>query len=360
VEALALAQASGVAATVYGSRRVCSSGVWSGLRVVASPSSRNKYLGPVALGLVSTLRALVHGEYDVVHLHGTENGFLVPFLRLRFPVVLTSHGQAYRVGKWPQWAQRVMRAVEGFAVQRADEVTAVSRHQAEEMSMRYGRAVQYVPNGVTSVPSDLPGPSAIEEAYGLRHDGYWLMAAARIDPIKGFHDGVAAHARMAGSTPLVIVGDQSHAPDYAAKLRRIAGQGVRFLPVIEDRAVLLQLLVSARVFLFTSTVEAMSIMLLQALSVGAVAVVSDIPQNLAVLPEWVATYSAGDVNSLCETLSDVLALTAEERRSTASRSREWVAGSFGWPAIGDAYLRSYDTARQHWSAAHARSAALPP
>ncbi len=45
------------------------------------------------------------------------------------------------------------------------------------------------------------------------------------------------------------------------------------------------LLQSCRVFVFPSTVEAMSMMLLEALAVGTVGIASDIPENTSILPE---------------------------------------------------------------------------
>jgi hypothetical protein len=96
VEAIARRQAAaGHRVTVYGSRLVCSSGTLDGVRVHAMPALAHKYLGPVLLDLTVAAHALARGGYDVVHVHGAENGFIVPLLRLRYPVVTTNHGPAY-------------------------------------------------------------------------------------------------------------------------------------------------------------------------------------------------------------------------------------------------------------------------
>ena len=94
IEAIASRHAVQHDVTVYGSRRVCSSAMFKGIRVVALPVPVNKYLGPVVLDVLSALWALWRG-YDVVHVHGAENAFVLPILRIRSRVVTTNHGPAY-------------------------------------------------------------------------------------------------------------------------------------------------------------------------------------------------------------------------------------------------------------------------
>ena len=68
---------------------------------------------------------------------------------------------------------------------------------------------------------------------------------------------------------MLVVGDLGHAPGYEERLRELAeGLPVTFVPRLDDKAVLLGLLQHCRVFVFPSTVEAMSMMLLEALAEG--------------------------------------------------------------------------------------------
>jgi transposase len=130
VEALVREQAARHEVTVYGSRLVCRSGRIHGARVVALPASRAKHAGPVLLQLTCACHALAQ-PYDVVHVHGAENAFIVPLLRVRFPVVTTNHGPAYEREKWGTAAKSLMRAVEGVSIRVASAATAVAKNQAE-------------------------------------------------------------------------------------------------------------------------------------------------------------------------------------------------------------------------------------
>lgn len=343
VEAIARLQAERHEVTVYGSRLVCRSGTVNDIRVLAMPVPAAKHLGPVVLQLLSAAHALMQ-PYDVVHLHGSENAFVVPLLRLRSPVVTTNHGPAYQREKWSPLARRLMRAVEGVSVRTASAATAVARNQAETLSLRYGREVTYIPNGVdTETRPDEDAAGRLLGELGLEAGGYWLFAAARVDPTKGCHTLIEAHGRLASRPPLLVVGDLYHAPGYEEELRRLAGGDVTFVPRLDDKATLLGLLRLAGLFVFPSTVEAMSMMLLEALYVGAPTLASDIPENLAVLPPGVPTFRAGNAGDLSRALTEAAQSNGSEREGLREEARDWVREHFRWEVIAERYEEVYSS-----------------
>ena len=102
--------------TVYGNVNLCSSTLYRGVRVLAMPSVRGKHIGPALSSLCAAFHALFAADYDVVHVHGGENAFIVPLLRLRYPVVTTNHGPAYQRAKWGRVARSLMRSMDGVEV----------------------------------------------------------------------------------------------------------------------------------------------------------------------------------------------------------------------------------------------------
>ena len=289
VEALARRQAAaGHRVTVYGSRLVCSSGIVAGARVLALPTVADKYVGPVVLQLAGAAHALCRGGYDVVHVHGAENGFVVPLLRLRYPVVTTNHGPAYLREKWSGPAKAAIRAADRLSVRPATRATAVSTVQAAQLSHRYGREVVAIPNGVDpGEQADEKGARRLLAGIGLRPGEYLLFAAARVDPTKGCHTLLEALGLLAEPPPLLVVGDLFHAPGYEERLRVLACDlPVTFVPRLDAKPVVLGLLHAARLFVFPSEVEAMSMMLLEALCQDVPTLASDIPENTSILPPW--------------------------------------------------------------------------
>ena len=357
VEAIARRQAAaGYRVTVYGSSLVCSSGDMDGVRVLAMPAARHKYLGPVGLQLVCAAHALVCGGYDVLHLHGAENAFVLPLLRLRYPVVTTNHGPAYLREKWSRPARAAIRAVDGMSVRLASVATAVSSVQAERLARRYGRAVLPIANGVEADErADLAGADRLLAGAGLQPGAFLLFAAARVDPTKGCHTLIEALGRLADPPPLLVVGDLHHAPGYGERLRSLAADlPVTFVPRLDEKPVLLGLLERARLFVFPSEVEAMSMMLLEAVCRGAPTLASDIPENTSILPPGFATFAVGDPAKLAASLEEVLCPREHAHGDQAAEARLWVLGRYRWDAIvaryGEAYRAAVDA-----SAARRRS-----
>lgn len=343
VEALAAQQALQHDVTVYGSSRVTCSQVYAGVRVVALPTVPGKHLDPLALQLACSAHALLRGNYDVVHLHAAENAFLLPLLQSRYPVVLTSHGPAYARAKWCAAAKAAMRAFERWSVRLPEVSTAVAENHARQLEARHGHHVVHVPNGVDTVDSINAAAARLVLAdLGLSTGEYWLFAAARVDPTKGCHTVIEAYRQLTLPPPLVVLGDLNHAPGYEEQLRALAqGLTVHFVPRIDDKAVVLGLLQQASLFIFPSEIEAMSMTLLETLAVGTLAVVSDIPENTSVLPDWYPLFRAGDSTSLRQRLEQIWALEPAVRKSLAWEARRWVKPRFRWEDIATKYERLY-------------------
>ena len=343
VEAVARRHARDHVVTVYGSRLVCRSALVEGVRVRALPALTGKHLGPVCLETAYALHALLRGSYDVVHLHGAENAFVLPVLRARFPVVTTNHGPAYEREKWSASARRVIRSVEPLSVLGASSATAVADVQAERLSRTYRRPVVWIPNGMDLEPDvDEDGARALLRHLGLEPGHFWMFAAARVDPTKGCLTLIEAH-RETADDPLLVVGDLHYADGHEDRLRRAARDNVRFLPRLDDRAVLLGLVRQARLFVFPSTVEAMSMMLLEAVGQRTLTLAGDIPENTTILPDWFPTFRAGDAGDLARKAKWLLEVEPDVAGELAAEAAEWVAERFDWDRIADQYMEVYES-----------------
>lgn len=343
VEAVAVRHAPHHLVTVYGNAAVCESGFHLGVRVLSYKAPVMKHAGPVLLQIRCALHALTRDRYDVVHVHGSEHGFIVPLLRVRYPVVSTNHGPAYLREKWSSVAKRMIRANERLSVVGASAATAVAPNQALSLGERYGRTVVPVANGVDlDQDVDVDGAAQMLKAQGIEPGSYVLFAAARVDPTKGCHTLLEALPSLTERVPVVVVGDLGHARGYEKRLRDLArGLPVSFLPRLDDKALLLGLLALCRVFVFPSTVEAMSMMLLEALAVGVVSLASDIPENVSVVPPTFPLFSAGNPDSLARGLETLLRADLDQRRALSSLGREWVRSRHDWDRIARQYMAIY-------------------
>jgi len=343
-EAIAVRQALTHDVTVYGSSRLCCSGQYENVRVIALWVPRSKFLGPVWLDTASALHVLLSRAADVVHVHGSENAFVVPLLRLRFPVVTTNHGPAYARAKWGRLARGLIRSTERGSVVRADAATAVARSQAQSLSERYRVDVVHIPNGIDEdTRPDVAGARSLLSELALEPGRFAMFAAARVDPTKGCLTLLQAWRTLECPMPLLIVGDLWHAPGHEAQLRQAAeGMEVRFVPRIEDKALVFGLVASADVFIFPSTVEAMSMMLLEAVALGVPVLASSIPENTDVLPDGEWLFVPADADDLARAYRALKTEPAAAVRERCARRADYVRAHHSWDRIADQYEAVYD------------------
>jgi glycosyltransferase involved in cell wall biosynthesis len=312
--------------------------------LIRIPCLPGKHLQPVSLFVLSALDAIVRRRFDLIHLHNAEAAFVVPALKLRYPVIATSHGPAYARDKWGRAAKSVIRLMDYFFVKFSSMLTSVSLPVEKEYETAWGREVKYIPNGVDeNLPVNRERAAKILEA--ARVDGdFILFAAGRIDRTKGCHFLLEAFSRIDTPCKVVVVGDLSVDERYGRELRDAVDSRVRFIPFIAAKADLFGIVERAKLFVFPSTVEAMSMMLLETASLGVPLICSDIPANTAVMPAETRFFRSADVDDLGKQLKWALDHPAE-MAERALRIREWVRTRYSWDAIAEEYHDLYRSSR---------------
>lgn len=342
VEALARRLSARHDLTVYCSPYVVPPhATFAGVKLVRVPALRGKHAHAASLFLLSALYALWRRDFDLVHLHNVEASFVLPLLKLKYKVVATSHGQAYARDKWGKIAKSLMRMADWPYIRLADGVTSVSKPLAEYYTDRYKRVVQYIPNGIGQEDTklDVEGARNLLHTHSAEPAGYILYAAGRIIPTKGAEILLQAYRSLVTDLRLFVVGDASQVPAYERMLHELADTRVVFVPPV-DKALLLGLAHLAHLFVFPSTVEAMSMMLLEAASTGVPIISSDIPDNVAVLPQQALFFRSGDVGELREKMEWALQ-HPDQMQELGTRARSWVVENFQWDSIVNQYEQLY-------------------
>lgn len=314
-----------------------------GVRLIRIPALPGKYLHAPSLFLFAAIHALLIGRYDIVHVHNVEACFVLPLLRLRYKVISTSHGSAQKRDKWSRFAKTLIRLTEYPFIHFSNCITSVSRHLAISYQEMYKKQVHYVPNGIDhDVSADHPAAENVLREHGLQPGEYILFAAGRIIPTKGCHFLLEAFRCLDTQHKLLVVGDLSQMPVYAQQLKALADERVRFVPFVDSKETLLGIVQCCRLFVFPSTVEAMSMMLLEVASLSVPIVCSDIPENTDVLPERALFFTSADVSDLHEKLQWALE-HPDDMGQFAEQARDWVNRNNQWDAIVKEYEHLYQT-----------------
>jgi len=300
-----------------------------------------KHLRAASLFLFSSLHAVKYGDFDVVHLHNTEAAFTIPILKRRFPVVATSHGMAYRRDKWSPLSKSIIRKMDIPFCKWADVVTCVSKPLSEYYKTQYGTNVRFIPNGIHMANSiDQTNAKKLLSSLGLSPQKYIIFAAGRILPTKGCHLLLQAIKKINSHIKVLVVGDFTHSYDYANKLQTIIPKQTVFTPLIKDKPILFGLLSLSRLFVFPSTYEAMSIMLLEAIALGIPLISSDIPENSQIISEKDLLFKNGDILYLARKIEWALKHT-EKVKKIVNKIQKEVTTSYNWEKIASHYLECY-------------------
>jgi glycosyltransferase involved in cell wall biosynthesis len=320
----------------------------AGVHLIRIATIKGKHIQATYLFFISALHVLFC-RYDLIHLHGTDACFMLPLLRIKYKVVTTAHGVPGRLKrlKWGRTARFFIRLMEYPFIYLSSFATSVSKPDTDYLKARYGRNVIYIPNGVDDpVCYDLERARDRLKQLEIEPGSYLMFAAGRIDPTKGCHLILEALNRLGNSYKLIIVGDLNQVPAYSDHLRQIADQKqVIFLPPIADRELLFGLVKLARLFIFPSTDEGMSMMLLEAASLQTPLLCSDIPENKAIMQDNVLYFQSQDSVDLASKVDWAVHHSAE-MAVLGQKAGLCVKDSFTWDRIVDQYENLYKACLQ--------------
>lgn len=313
-------------------------GRYHGVELIRLPSLNTKHLDTVTHVALSTAHAMTH-DFDVLHFHALGPSlFAGPPRALGRPSVVTVHGLDWQREKWGKFAQWALKQCEGPAVRFPNRTIVVSKTLREHFAAHYGRDTVTIPNGTV-----LPAPAAAHKIhkYGLEARKYVLFVG-RLVPEKGVHFLCEAWSRLDTDLTLAICGGASGSEDYARDIRRFAGPRVKLLDYVYGEA-LAELYSNAYLVVLPSTVEGLSLVLLEALSYGRCVLVSDIPENVEVTRDAAPTFRSRDVDDLTAQLGRLLAGPALVR-SYEGRARSHIAAHYSWDRVVGATIEVYDEA----------------
>ena len=221
--------------------------------------------------VLSAIHALLFGKYDIIHLHHSDAAFLIPFLKIRYKVIVTTHG-AHISGLRPKWLKYkwfFQGQIKHF-LKYADEITCVSKKEEQWLEEIHHLHATYIPNGINIV-NDLKTVSTKSDIF---------FGAGRIIKSKGCDLLLNALHKIEFGGKILIAGDLNQSSENKKEILQLSqGLDVSFLGLIIDKNKLLSYIKKSLLFVFPSLQEAMSIMLLEAASVRVPIVCSDIREN---------------------------------------------------------------------------------
>ncbi len=310
---------------------------YQGITRKLSPGLRGKYLDALTHTFTSALDSL-RQDYDIIHIHGSAPAIVAPLLRLRpnRPIVVTIHGLDWQGNKWGPLATAAMRLAASVPLRFAHELTVVSKGLQQFYREKFGREATYIPTGVEL--SEIQPPQEIKRRWNLgTHD--YILFVGRLTAEKGLEYLLSAYEALDTEKKLVIVGDSNFPDSYVYDLKRRATDGVVFTGYLQGRT-LAELFSNAYLYVQPSTLEGISVAVLEALSYGRCVLASDIPGNREALGECGYTFGVGNVDGL----RNKLAMLLDNPELVAVQygiARNYVRREHNWERATDEFQKVY-------------------
>jgi glycosyltransferase involved in cell wall biosynthesis len=285
--------------------------------------------------LRSALHCIFATKYDLIHLHHIDGAFILPLLRLKYKVLCTAHAQPQISDKWPWFVKLFLRLNENIALKLANTMTVVSMPLKEIYTAKSSRQIYYIPNGIS-----LTQRIASDE---ISQAPYILFAAGRILQLKGLHILLKALKLAKIEQQLVVIGDLNQVPSYKEEILKLSeGMEVKFIPLIREKEKLLNYVLHARLFVFPSLSENMSMMLLEAAFTKVPLICSDIQANTAIFDESeVLFFKTNNDQDLSEKIPFALTHPDIMHEKSEAAFRKLVS-TYNWEKISRQYAGLYD------------------
>lgn len=284
--------------------------------------------------IVSAFHALFFGKYKLVHLHHRDAAFLIPLLKIRYKVVVTTHGSFVIREKWRSF-EWFFSMNEQLFVKKANVVTCVSLNEKRLYKKKLNLDVHYIPNGFN--------PFLETGLINIEKTGYLFFGAGRIIKSKGLEILIEALQLMNYKGKLVVAGDLDQTPEYKKEILKMAiGLDIEFLGLIKDKNELLSYIKQSCLFIFPSSVEAMSMMLLEGASVKAKIVCSDIQENQDIFnDEEVLFFKTNDSKNLAKKIQYAFD-NGQEMIEKSELAYQKLISNHNWKRIADEYADAYN------------------
>lgn len=280
------------------------------VKIVRIPTFGNGAIGFFIYQLLSLFHALLFGKYDIVHLHNVENAFSIPFLKLKYPVISTSHGKVYDTDKWSKAIRNVLRFCEIIFLKYSNIITCPSLELANYYKGKYlkRRQIYYVPNGISYSDNEINNVNIREifDKYNLSENNYLVYASNRVLETKGYEVLIKAYLKAGLEIPLLLFGDWGQSKVLYEKYKKLIKNTNIYLVERINGSTLWEIIKKCKIFIFPSYVETQSMMLIEAAICQVPVIYSEIPNNKNIMGYIGIPFIPKDIDDLCSKINMVL------------------------------------------------------
>ena len=315
----------------------------NGFRVIHWKGFRNHFLCKPCLGLKSTLLTILKiWGVDFIHYNAWPPSLASPVARMAgIPSLMQGHGLEWQRSKYSRMQQRVMRFMEKITAHMNRNLIMCSEDQCRYFKKEYGRDAIAIPTAIYLPDESKELSTDVLERFGLEKGKYFLFLARLVQDKNPDYLIRAFRQIESRGYRLVIAGNNHSDPGYVRKLHELAGgdSDIVFTDAVygEDKESLLR---NAYAFCIPSTIEGLSISLLEAMSYRLPVIASDIPSNREVLePDKAIWVRAENTEDLADAFNRAIE-SPESLAAAAEYNYNKVASTYTWDKVAEKYINT--------------------
>lgn len=314
----------------------------NGFKVIHQKGFKSNLICKPWLGLKATLKTIRHRKsVDIIHYNAWPPSLSSPLARLfGIKTLMQGHGLEWQRSKYSPKQQKILRFMERVTAHINPNLIMCSNDQTRYFKERYNKKAVTIPTAINKPHLDNHNDKEILDRYSLSLKGYFLFLARLVKDknpdylIKAF---VKSRHR---DKKLVIAGNNDADMEYVNHLHQLADgcTDVVFTGAVygEEKEALLR---NAYTFCIPSTIEGLSISLLEAMSYSLPIIASDINANKEVLDTdkalWVRPENEEDlINSIESSVDnpDCIVLPLKY-------NYDCVMNNYTWEMVADQYVK---------------------
>lgn len=317
---------------------------FNGFKVIHQKSIGGRFLCKPLLGFMATFKTLINEKgVDLIHYNAWPPS-IWSWLPQLFGIstLMQGHGLEWQRTKYSRRQQKVMKFMEMLTAHMNKNLIMVSEDQTKYFLEKYGKKCITIPTAV-NVPRQEYIKSDIFRKFSICPNRYFLFLGRLVQDKNPDYLIKAFKLVDAQNCQLVIAGANDSNSNYVSYLKKIAEgySNIVFTGAVYgvDKEALLQ---NCLAFCIPSTIEGLSITLLEAMSYKRIIIASQISANKEVLHDNALWVTPENVEELAEKLSLTLNGSLSFEYQAAS-NYNLILGKYTWDKVSEQYLRYCST-----------------
>ena len=311
-----------------------------GVKVIYHPGPKSNLICKPWCGLKATLRTVfgIHGV-SFIHYNAWPPSLWCWIPRLfGIPSLMEGHGLEWQRSKYSPRAQKIMKFMEAVTARMNHHLAMCSEGQVEYFRREYGKESVCIPGAVSLPNLAIANKSDILSRYGLEKGRYFLFMGRLVQDKNPDYLIKAFIKAQLKDWKLVIAGSNDQKPDYVENLHKLADgcKDVVFTGAVyaEDKSRLLR---DAYCFCLPSTIEGLSIVMMEAASYQLPTIASDIDANREFLKDDAVYVRPENEQDLMEALRYAVE-HPDEMEALKAVNYQKILDTYTWDKVAKRYI----------------------